>query len=318
MSSKTQPKRPPGGGPSRRVGGARERRRRPTPFVLWGTLAVVLVAVLGGLYAARAGGAGAGTQSYVGEDLHSLVVDPSDPNRVLVGGHQGAAMSADGGATWRPIDGLAGADPMGLVMDPRDRRLLYAAGHPGFRRSLDGGGTWSDRNGTLPSTDVHGLGMDPRHPDVLYAYVVGQGILRSADRGAHWAVVNTSQSLMGPILVDPRVGTTLHLADLQGGFQESVDGGRTWHQVGSIPNGMAMWVSQDQHRPQTFYAASGGIWRSDDGGRTWQALAGAPGGVTTVAVAPSDPRILYAAALQGTGAKVFRSVDGGQHWQARN
>ena len=240
------------------------------------------------------------------------MVDPSDPNRVLVGGHQGAAVSADGGTTWRPIDGLAGADPMGLVIDPRDRRLLYAAGHPGFRRSLDGGGTWSDQTGTLPGTDVHGLGMDPRHPDVLYAYVVGQGILQSADRGAHWAVVNTTQSLMGPILVDPRAGTTLYLADSQGGFQESVDGGRTWRQVGSIPNGMAIfWVSQDQNRPQTFYAATGGIWRSDDGGRTWQALAGAPSGVTTVAVAPSDPHILYAAALQGTEAQVFRSADGG-------
>lgn len=318
MSSKVQPKRPPGGGPSRRAGSGRAGRRRPAPGLLWGALAVVLAAILVGLYAAHSGGPSAGTQPYVGEDLHSLVVDPSDPNRVLVGGHQGAAVSADGGTSWRQIAGLNGADPMGLVIDPRDHRQVYAAGHPGLRRSLDGGSTWSDQTGTLPGTDVHGLGMDPRHPDVLYAYVVGQGVLRSVDGGAHWAVVNATQSVMGPILVDPATGTTLHLADPQGGFQESVDGGRTWQQVGSIPGGMAMWIDQDQRHPRTFYAANGGIVRSDDGGRIWRAMAGAPSGVSTVSVAPSDSRILYAAALQGTGAQVFRSPDGGQHWQARN
>ena len=246
------------------------------------------------------------------------MVDPSDPNRVLVGGHQGAAVSADGGTTWRPIDGLAGADPMGLVIDPRDRRLLYAAGHPGFRRSLDGGGTWSDQTGTLPGTDVHGLGMDPRHPDVLYAYVMGQGILQSADRGAHWAVVNTTQSLMGPILVDPRAGTTLYLADSQGGFQESVDGGRTWRQVGSIPNGMAI-LGQPGPEPSPNLLRR---HRRDLAERRWREDVAGPCRCAERgydrrrgAERPAHPVRGGAAGHRGPGISQRRR---GQHWQARN
>lgn len=40
--------------------------------------------------------------------------------------------------------------------------------------------------------------------------------------------------------------------------------------------------------------------------------------VSAVAVAPGDPRIVYAGALEGTNARVYRSEDGGQSWQARN
>jgi hypothetical protein len=35
----------------------------------------------------------------VGGDLHALVVAATNPQRVLVGGHDGGAMSDDGGAT---------------------------------------------------------------------------------------------------------------------------------------------------------------------------------------------------------------------------
>ena len=48
---------------------------------------------------------------------------------------------------------------------------------------------------------------------------------------------------MGPILVDPRQAQTLYVNEMQGGFQRSSDGGRTWQQVGVVPGSTAMWVA---------------------------------------------------------------------------
>lgn len=299
---------------------AEAARGRRAKIKRWGWLAAVLVVALAGAYALLSSGSSSGGgRPYVGGDLHSLVVDPSNPERVLVGGHDGGAISGDGGATWQAVSGLKGADPMGWAVDPRDPLKMYIGGHPGFYRSEDGGKSWRPDNSGLPGTDVHGLGIDPRNPDVLYAYVVGRGIFRSADAGRRWDLVNADKSIMGPILVDPRQSGTLYLAEMRGGFQKSTDGGKTWQTLGAIPGGMAMWVAQDQREPDTFYAASGRVLKSTDGGQSWQPIAsGIAGNVSAVAVAPGDSRIVYAGVLEGSSARVFRSDDGGASWQARN
>ena len=48
---------------------------------------------------------------FVGGDLHSIAVDPTDPDKVMVGGHDGGAISEDGGKTWQQASGLEGAAP---------------------------------------------------------------------------------------------------------------------------------------------------------------------------------------------------------------
>jgi photosystem II stability/assembly factor-like uncharacterized protein len=119
----------------------------------------------------------------VGGDLHSLAVDPNDPQKVMVGGHAGGAISENGGKSWQHASGLEGADPMGWVISPQDPQKMYVGGHPGFYRSEDGGESWTQDNSGLPGTDVHGLGMDPQNPETLYAYIVDAGLYHSQDAG---------------------------------------------------------------------------------------------------------------------------------------
>jgi len=132
--------------------------------------------------------------------------------------------------------------------------------------------------------------------------------------------VSSGVDVMGPILVDPQASNTLYLAAMEGGFLKSTDGGENWELLGTIPGGMASWVSQDWQNPNTFYAAGGGApYKSTDGGESWQATSeGIPGGVSAVTVSPSDPRILYAGVLEGDTATVYRSDDGGESWEAQN
>lgn len=107
---------------------------------------------------------------------------------------------------------------------------------------------------------------------------------------------------------------------MEGDFLGSEDGGESWRRIGSIPGGMATWVSQSVADPNVLYAAAGGgVYKSTDGGKSWQqAGEGLPGGVSTVVVAPEDPQVVYAGVLEGEEALVYRSEDGGESWEARN
>ena len=288
----------------------------PAAFVAFGIAALAVVAVL---WSVNPGGqaSGSGERPSVGGDLHALAVDPTDPERVMVGGHESAAISEDGGQSWQPIEDLSGADPMGWEINPDDPSKMYAGGHPGFYHSEDGGESWNQDNSGLPGTDIHAMGMDPNNPDTLYAYIVGEGIYRSPDAGESWEPVNTEMGAMGPILVDPQDSDTLYVA-LEDAFLQSTDGGESWEQVGNIPGG-GMWVSQDRQAPDTFYAAGGGVSKSTDGGENWRPVGdGLPQNVSVVAVAQSDPNVVYAGALGEDGALLFRSEDGGESWKAVN
>ena len=256
---------------------------------------------------------------FVGGDLHSIAVDPTDPDKVMVGGHDGGAISEDGGKTWQQASGLEGADPMGWVISPDDPQKMYVGGHPGFYRSGDGGKSFSQDNSGLPGTDVHGLGMDPQNPDTLYAYIVGGGLYRSTDAGESWASVSDEAGVMGPILVDPRDSDTLYISSMQGGLLKSTDGGKSWQTVSPIPGEMVMSISQSWEDPDTFYAANGQqVLKSTDGGESWRPTGEELPGVSAVVVAPNDPRIVYAGVLEETTATVYRSEDGGKGWEAQN
>jgi photosystem II stability/assembly factor-like uncharacterized protein len=301
---------------------SKKAARRRASLLLPGIVAIAIVAVAVGaiLLSANPGGQQTSTtdRPYVGSHLHSMAVDPTNPQKVMVGGHEGAAMSDDGGKTWRQITDLEGADPMGWVVSPDEPAKMYAGGHPGFYRSEDGGKTWSQNNSGLPGTDVHALGMEPQNPNHLYAYIVGHGIYRSPNAGVSWELVNSEIGTMGPILVDPRDSYTLYLA-LEDMFLKSDDAGKSWQKVGTIPGDVATWVAQDRKAPDTFYAASGGVYKSADGGESWRHLGdGIPEGVSVVEVAQSDPRIVYAGLLEGDTATVYRSENGGKSWQVRN
>jgi hypothetical protein len=80
---------------------------------------------------------------------------------------------------------------------------------------------------------------------------------------------------------------------------------------------MVMSISQSWENPDTFYAANGRrVLKSTDSGESWRLVGKDLPGVS--AVAPSDPRILYAGVLEGDTATVFRSDNGGESWRARN
>jgi photosystem II stability/assembly factor-like uncharacterized protein len=100
-----------------------------------------------------------------------------------------------------------------------------------------------------------------------------------------------------------------------------------WRSVGPFRGGRVLAVAGDPNDAKRFYfgAVNGGVWKTDDAGRTWQPIFDAVnvGSIGAIAVAPSNPKIIYVGTgeadmrsdiAQGIG--MFRSSDGGRSWQA--
>jgi photosystem II stability/assembly factor-like uncharacterized protein len=299
-------------------GERRPARKKPPPpwyhnysWLPWvvgiAMLVIVMIALRSGGTDAPAPGV-AVSKPVVGGDLHSLVVDPTDPDTVYIGSHQGVSVSTDGGQTWEVVGSLDGADAMGWAFT---EDLILVGGHPGLSVSTDGGATFEPRNEGLPSTDVHALGAGK---DVIYAGVAGVGTFASTDGGLTWEPRSeeVGGSFMGRIQVDPADDEQILAPDMGGGAMESTDGGRTWGSLGGVPG--AMWVSWDVGDTDHIVATGqGSAAVSTDGGQSWEPLE-IPAGASIVEFSPHDSKVLFAAVLEAPEASVYVSKDGGDTW----
>ncbi len=116
------------------------------------------------------------------------------------------------------------------------------------------------------------------------------------------------------------------LAATEAPIPDGVTGALEWRLVGPFRGGWATMAAGVPTQPDTFYigTAGGGVWKSDDAGRTWRSLFDRQpaSAVGALAVAPSDPDVIYVGTGQvaarydiGAGNGVYRSADGGKHWQ---
>ncbi len=105
--------------------------------------------------------------------------------------------------------------------------------------------------------------------------------------------------------------------------------GLQWRDVGPMRGGRTYAVAGNSAQPDTFYMGSvgGGLWKTENSGRTWFPIADDPasgipiGSIGAIAVAPSDPNIVYVGtgepdirSQHSYGIGVFKSTDAGKTW----
>jgi photosystem II stability/assembly factor-like uncharacterized protein len=217
--------------------------------------------------------------------------------------------AALGGLEWRlvgPHRAGWGTAVTGISTEP-DTYYFGAAGG-GIWKSRDAGRTWTPIFDQGPAS-IGAIAVAPSDPRVVYAgtgqvssrydVAAGEGMFKSSDAGATWTPIGLENSRhIGAIWVDPRDPKRVLVAALG-------------HVFGPNPER--------------------GVFLSNDGGASWQRtlFVGEDAGAVDLAVDPKDPRIVFAATWQvryrpwlsyfdpdvGPGSGVFKSTDGGAHWQ---
>ena len=244
----------------------------------------------------------------------TLVADPSQPERLLLGSRDGGIVqeSLDRGLTWHhlwpPLDQNGepvleiGGGASDIVFAPANPARVYASLSPkcfyehqpcepgnGVLISSDGGETWEQTaDPNLAEAAVFDLAVHPFDFDVLYA-ATSSGLFRSADGGSSWETVAIADQPTGAsvraVAIDPLDANHV-LAALDG----------LWNLPGVVP----------------------GVYISRDGGSSWEpAYSGLvpESSIHRIVFDPVNPQIAY---TSDWASGVYRSDDGGETWLQTN
>jgi photosystem II stability/assembly factor-like uncharacterized protein len=251
--------------------------------------------------------------------INDIEVHPTNPRIIYVG--------TAGGGVWKSNDGAATfnsifddyCQSIGAVeIDPSDPDNVVYVGTgetwtrnsvsvgDGLYKTIDGGANWK-KIGFENSERIANIIVNPKNPNEVYVGVLGalwsdsdeRGVYKSMDAGQTWEKI---------LYVDQRTGC----ADM------AIDP--------SNPN--ILYASMWEFRRTAWSFESGGdksaLYKSIDAGKTWNKIQnGFPEGKLgrlAIAVAPSNPKILYTVIEAEKDARkgLYRSDDAGEHWKQLN
>jgi photosystem II stability/assembly factor-like uncharacterized protein len=220
----------------------------------------------------------------IGGRTRALVIDPREPRNMYAGGVSGGIWrSINAGQNWAPIgDAMANIAVNSLVMHPTDSNILYAGTGEGFFReevrgtslplrgagifiSRDAGETW-ERLASTTGEDfywVNDLVISAHDPSRIYA-ATRTGVWRSADAGATWTRV---------------LATTVKGGCLDLLWRGDTAGDYLFASCGTLDQATVYRNQEAESSAQ------------------WDAVLSEPNmGRTSLALAPSDPSVVYALA----------------------
>lgn len=252
-----------------------------------------------------------------GGRIHDVEALPSDPSTVYVATASGGLWkTTNKGTTWEAIFDDQPVSTFGdVAIAPSDTDIIYAGTGEqnnrqstswgnGVYRSDDGGKTWKhlglDETRHIGKVIVH-----PKNPDIVWVAALGnlwmgteeRGVYKTTDGGESWDRVLYVDEFTGVVdmEIDPVNPDILYAATYQRLR-------RTWGFNGGGPGS--------------------GIYKSTDGGSSWEELTnGIPGddkGRIGLAVAQSNPQVLYATIEHREEEGTYRSGDAGASWEKVN
>ena len=261
----------------------------------------------------------------------------SDRVYALIEAHNpdgGLYRSDDGGDSWQLVnpDHSLWQRPwyyMHVIADPRDENVLYIMNVESYK-STDGGHLFNKV--PVPHGDNHGLWIDPQNTRRMIASNDG-GVTVTLDGGKNWTRQdNQPTAQMYHVITDTATpyrvygaqqdsGTVAIVSRSDDGFIDKSD----WYDVGG---GEAGYIAPDPRDPNIVYAADyqGNITRYDRHIGQVKAITEQPElsdahgaanlehrfqWTAPVMLSPHDPNTLYHA-----GEQLFKTTDGGVHWQA--
>lgn len=213
------------------------------------------------------------------------------------------------GLRWRLVGPFRAGRVVAVTGVPGSDGTFYFGGvDGGVWKTTDAGTVWKPIFDKEPVASIGALAVAPSDPKVIYVGTgesdirsdlsSGDGLYRSDDAGATWKYIGLRDSRqISRILVDPSDAKTVYVGVL----------------------GHAYGPSDER-----------GVYKSKDGGEHWQRVLdkGPDVGIADLAMATARPDFLVAATwnahrppwstyppLEGPGNGLYRSSDGGAHWE---
>lgn len=296
-----------------------------------------LVALLGALLALLAGcGTQQGAWRLIGPDggahVYTVVADPHVAGLIYAGADDGGVYRglADQVGRIASGDGIPHTAVVASVLpDPKQAGVIFAGTSAGLYRSVNYGDNWSAYGSGLPTHRAAvALAATPDDATLL-AGVDHDGLYRSANDGATW--VTSASGLPAkatPVALvwdAPARLWLLGLVDTNGTpFYASSDGGQTWAPratglpAGAQVNALAALAAPSASGGSSgtsllFAATTQGLFSSADSAQSWSRVSGGlpQGSALALATLTQQPAWLYVS----IGSGVYRSTDGGAHWQ---
>jgi photosystem II stability/assembly factor-like uncharacterized protein len=195
--------------------------------------------------------------------LHTILLDPRDPGRLVVAiSAAGAFRSDDAGATWRPINrGLQSEgipDPNAevghcvhrIAFHPSRPDVLFMQKHWDVMRSEDGGTSWREVSGNLPTDFGFPIDVHAHEPETIYVVPITSDsehyppegklrVYRSRSGGDEWepltrglpqehCFVNVLRDAMSVDRLDP---CGIYFGTTGGQVYASADAGDHWEPI---------------------------------------------------------------------------------------
>jgi photosystem II stability/assembly factor-like uncharacterized protein len=195
--------------------------------------------------------------------LHTIILDPVDPNRIFAAiSAAGAFRTDDAGATWQPInrglrsggipdeDAEVGHCVHRLAMHPSRPDTLFMQKHWDVMRSDDAGGSWREISGNLPTDFGFPIAVHAHEPETVYVvpitsdseHYVHDGklrVYRSRVGGDEWEPLTNGlpqancyvNILRDAMAVDTLDECGIYFGTSGGQVYCSPDGGDTWSTI---------------------------------------------------------------------------------------
>jgi photosystem II stability/assembly factor-like uncharacterized protein len=201
---------------------------------------------------------------------------------------------------------VASGRVIAIAVNPRNKFEYYVGvASGGVWKTVNDGTTWTPVFDKERSYSIGWVTLDPNDPAVVWvgagesnsqrSVAYGDGIYRSDDGGKNWQNLGLKKSEhIGRVVVDPRDSKVVYVAAE----------GPLWGPGGDR-----------------------GLYKTVDGGKSWKAVLAISEntGVVDVAIDPSNPDIVYAAAYQrrrhvftlidgGPESAIYKSTDAGATW----
>ena len=250
---------------------------------------------------------------------------PSDPHILFAGTLQGVFRSSDSGATWTQISPPGSHEIHeieSLAVDPGDPDIVYAGTWHLPWKTTDGGKTWHNiKEGIIEDSDVFSIIVDPEHTHTVYLSACS-GIYKSENAGALFHKIQgiPSEARRTRVLMQDPENRQVVYAGTTEGLYKTENGGKTFERM-TAPT----WSSTtSMSTPATRIACcwppiAAACWSA----ATMRAPPLPPSNqgiserkVAALLVDRNDPQRLYAGVVNDKSyGGVFRSVDGGAHWE---